>query len=439
VLIRGDVCIWAIAIMNRRQILAASLGAVSWWQGASFVRAGDRRRPNIVMIVGDDQGWTDFGFTGHDVIQTPRIDRLARESAVFPHGYVPTSLCRASLATLLTGLYPHQHRICCNDPPAGTERAEMHRFIKNAAALPRLLAAAGYRSLQTGKFWEGHFSNAGFTDGETTNQDRHIAAMSPQIGRATMQPIYDFIAQNRDTPFFIWYAPMMPHRPHNPPERILKRYAVGDRDPFVARYYGMCEWFDETVGQLLDHLDKRRLVDNTLVIFVIDNGWITPTAKEDQKSPFGAEHGKRSPYDMGIRTPILLRWPGHTRAGRYNDLTLTIDLAPTILTASGVQIPRQMQGLNLLDVAAGKGRLNRNAIFGEIYVHTATALGRPDLDVTHRWVREGDWKLIVPLRGKGPELYNLAKDQHERSNLAMREGERVRQLQERLRRWVADR
>jgi arylsulfatase A-like enzyme len=175
------------------------------------------------------------------------------------------------------------------------------------------------------------------------------------------------------------------------------------------------------------------------VIFVIDNGWITPTAKEDQKSPFGAEHGKRSPYDMGIRTPILLRWPGHTRAGRYNDLTLTIDLAPTILTASGVQIPRQMQGLNLLDVAAGKGRLNRNAIFGEIYVHTATALGRPDLDVTHRWVREGDWKLIVPLRGKGPELYNLAKDQHERSNLAMCEGERVRQLQERLRRWVADR
>src|SRR5262249_60756687 len=97
-------------------------------------------------------------------------------------------------------------------------------------------------------------------------------------------------------------------------------------------------------------------------------------------------------------------------AGRYNDLTLTIDLAPTILTAAGVQVPRPMQGLNLLDVAAGKGRLNRNAVFGEIYVHTATMIGRPDLDVTHRWMREGDWKLIVQLREKGPELYNLAKD-----------------------------
>jgi uncharacterized sulfatase len=315
----------------------------------------------------------------------------------------------------------------------------MHPFIKNSPALPRLLGEAGYRSLQTGKFWEGHYSNAGFTDGETTNQDRHIAAKTPQIGRATMQPIYDFIDKNRETPFFVWYAPMMPHRPHNPPERFLKRYAVGDRDVHIARYFAMIEWFDETVGQLLDHLDKRRLAENTLVVFVIDNGWIQPTAKEDQKSPFGSERGKRSPYDMGVRTPILLRWPGRTKPGRYNDLTLTIDLSPTILAAAGVQVPRQLQGLNLLDIAAGRGRLDRQAIFGEIYVHTASKLGRPDVDVTHRWVREGDWKLILPQRDKGPELFNLAKDPHERTNLAMREAERVQHLQQLVRRWVAQR
>ncbi len=425
--------------MHRREALVSLFNTAVPWTFTSSLRASDRRRPNVVMIVGDDQGWTDFGFMGHEVIQSPRIDRLARESAVFPFGYVPTSLCRASLATLLTGLYPHQHRICCNDPPMGVDRSEMHPFIRNAPALPRLLGQAGYRSLQTGKFWEGHYANAGFTEGQTTNQDRHIATKTPQIGRQTMQPIFDFIDKNRETPFFVWYAPMMPHRPHNPPERILKRYAVAGRDINVARYFGMCEWFDETVGQLLDHLDKRRLADNTLVIFVIDNGWVQPTAEQDLKSPFGGEHGKRSPYDMGIRTPILLRWPGHTRAGRYNDLALTIDLAPTILTACGVRIPERMQGLNMLDVAAGKGHLNRNAVFGEIYLHTATQVGRPDLDVTHRWVREGDWKLILPLREKGPELYNLAKDPNERTNLATREPERVRQLQERLERWVASR
>src|SRR5262249_14987810 len=88
--------------------------------------------PNVVMIVGDDQGWTDFGFIGSKVVQTPQLDKLASESAVFANGYVPTSLCRASLATLLTGLYGHQHKICCNDPPDGVERAAMHPFIKKA-------------------------------------------------------------------------------------------------------------------------------------------------------------------------------------------------------------------------------------------------------------------------------------------------------------------
>src|SRR5947209_19381541 len=108
-------------------------------------------RPNVVMIVADDQGWTDFGFMRHPAIRTPNLDRLAGESAVFPNGYVPTSLCRASLATLLTGLYAHQHKICCNDPPEGSDRSAMHPFIRQAPALPRILKEAGYRSLQTGK------------------------------------------------------------------------------------------------------------------------------------------------------------------------------------------------------------------------------------------------------------------------------------------------
>ncbi len=424
--------------MTRRGFVQTAAGFAVAGIGSDS-RAGERRRSNVVLIVGDDMGWPDMGFMGHKEIHTPRLDRLADQGAVFPNGYVPTSLCRASLATLLTGLYPHQHRLCCNDPPAGTDRADMHPFMKTAPALPRLLGAAGYRSMQTGKFWEGHFSNAGFSHGETTNADRHIATKNPQIGRATMQPIYDFIDQSGDNPFFVWYAPMMPHRPHNPPERFLKRYAVPERDIHIARYFAMCEWFDETVGQLLDHLDKRKQSDNTLVIFVNDNGWITPTAKEDQKSPFGAERGKRSPYDMGIRTPFVLRWPGRTRAGRYNDLVLTVDLAPTILQACGLKTPPRLQGLSLLDVAAGKGRLNRSAIFGEIYVHTATKLGQPDIDVTHRWTREGEWKLIHDVRKNQIELFNLAYDPHERTNLAAKDPDRVGRLRKLIELWIKDR
>ena len=401
---------------------------------------GERKTPNVVMIVGDDMHWGDLGFMGHKVIQTPRLDRLAREGAVFPSGYVPTSLCRASLATLLTGLYPHQHRICCNDPPQGVDRTEMHPFIRNSPTIPRLLREAKYDSLQTGKFWEGHFSNAGFTHGETVNTDRHIAMKTPQIGRATMQPIVDFIDKHERSPFFVWYAPMMPHRPHNPPDRFLKRYNVGGRDLNIARYMAMCEWFDETCGHLLDHLDKRKLTDNTLVIFCNDNGWITPTVPEDKKSPFGADRAKRSPYDGGIRTPFVLKWPNHTRPGRYNDLVLTIDFAPTILRACNIKVPEPMQGVDLMQPASGRGRLKRDAIFGEIYVHTSTNLKIPQLDVTHRWVREGDWKLIVHLTDKKQvELFNLANDPHERTNLAAKDAERVRGLQRLIERWVAGR
>jgi uncharacterized sulfatase len=432
--------------LNRREFLVAGGAAggkllADWLPAQAGTPAPNPKdRPNVVMIVGDDQGWPDFGFMGHKVIRTPRLDALAKEGAVFPHGYTPCSLCRASLATILTGLYAFQHHICCNNPPQGVDRTRMHPFMQQAPALPRLLSKnGGYRSLQTGKFWEGHFSNAGFTHGQTTNADRHIATKVPQIGRATMQPIYDFIDQFRGKhPFLVWYAPMMPHRPHNPPERLLKNYR-NNHDIHLARYYAMCEWFDETCGQLLDFLNNRHLTNNTLVVFVIDNGWVQPTTnspQQEHQSPFGAARGKRSPYDGGVRSPVILRWPGHTRAGRHNDLVSTIDLAPTILRACGQQPHNTMRGLNLLDVAAGKGNLNRNAVFGEIYTHDCTVLGQPRMDVVWRWVRNGDWKLIVPTDNKQPvELYNLAQDPHERTNLAAKNADRIKPLRQQLDNW----
>jgi uncharacterized sulfatase len=391
-------------------------------------------QPNVVLIVGDDQAWTDFGFMGHKIIQTPHLDKLAAESAVFPNGYVPTSLCRASLATLLTGLYAHQHKICCNDPPDGVDRTTMHPFIQNAPAVPRLLKAAGYRSLQTGKYWEGHYANAGFTHGMTT-KGRH-GDTGLVIGRQTMQPIYDFIDASKGQPFFLWYAPMLPHEPHNPPERLLKKYAAEGRHEKLARYMAMCEWFDETCGELLAYLDKKGLRDNTLVVFVIDNGWIQETGPARTTRGWFAPKSKLSPYDGGVRTPVLLRWPGRTKPGRYDDLVSTIDLAPTILTACGVKPPEQLPGLSLLEVAGGKGRLARKAVFGEIYLHTSVDIDRPALNLTHRWVRQGDWKLILSEDKKSPaELYDLAQDPFEEKNRAAESPNRVRELSQVLDGW----
>jgi uncharacterized sulfatase len=414
------------------RLLGIALG-LSILIGDTVVSA-DGAPPNVVLIVGDDQAWTDFGFMGHKVIETPRLDRLAAESAVFPNAYVPTSLCRASLATILTGTYAHQHKICCNDPPDGVDRAAMHPFIKQAPAIPRLLGTAGYRSFQTGKFWEGHFSNAGFTAGMTT-KGRH-GDEGLVIGRETMQPIYDFISADRTKPVFVWYAPMLPHEPHNPPDRLLAKYAVEGRHFKLAKYYAMCEWFDETCGQLLDYLDQQQLRENTIVLFVIDNGWIQETGEVRTTRGNFAPKSKLSPYDGGLRTPVMVRWPGHTRAGRYEDLVSTIDLAPTILTACDVTPPATLPGLSLLETAAGKGRLARDAVFGEIYVHTALNLDTPALNLTHRWVRAGEWKLIsfeeAPLH---TELYNVKADPSEERDLAAQSPDRVAELKKRIDNW----
>ena len=140
--------------MNSRVLLWVAIVALLMVPvGAS---AADAKPPNIVMIVSDDQGWRDFGFMGHPAIRTPNLDRLASQSLTCTNGYVTTPLCRPSLATMLTGLYPHQHKITGNDPPAGQPRESMWGFMKEAPALPRLLREKGYRSFQTGKWWEGH-------------------------------------------------------------------------------------------------------------------------------------------------------------------------------------------------------------------------------------------------------------------------------------------
>jgi uncharacterized sulfatase len=392
--------------------------------------------PNVVMIIGDDQGWADFGFMGHKEIRTPNLDRLASQSLLFTRGYVPSSLCRASLATLITGLYPHQHKITSNDPPKGTDRAAMLKHIEAVPTLPKLLGKSGYQSLQTGKWWEGKYQLGGFTHGMTHGDParkppgRH-GDVGLRIGREGMQPIYDFIDGCGEKPFFIWYAPMLPHEPHNPPQRLLSKYQASGRSEFVARYWAMCEWFDETCGELLTHLEKKGLADNTLVAFVTDNGWIQrPDARGF------APKSKRSPYDGGLRTPIMLRWPGKIKPRRDEEsLVLSLDLAPTILRAAGLAPPTDMPGVNLLDIAAGKP-VTRGTIFGEIFTHDTRDIDRPAASLQYRWCIDGHWKLIVPQApAEMPELYDLSTDPAETKNLRAERPELLERLTQKTNAW----
>ena len=334
--------------VGRRPLsVLACLALVLVCQSPVASGASQSERPNVLLIISDDQAWTDFGFMGHPAIETPELDALAEESMVFPRGYVPTALCRASLATIITGLYAHEHQLTGNDPPRGVDRALMLEHIAAVDTLPGLLGEVGYKSLQTGKWWEGDCRCGDFTEGMTHGDPKRGGRhgdLGLKIGRDTMAPAFDFIdaCSEAGDPFFLWYAPFLPHRPHNPPERLLEKYRGEGVSDSIARYYAMCEWFDETCGQLLDHLDEKKLADDTIVLYVTDNGWI-------QRADNGryAPRSKRSQYDGGLRTPIMVRWPGKVKPEDRPELANSIDLAPTILKACGLAPTKAMQGIDL--------------------------------------------------------------------------------------------
>ncbi len=448
-------------LMNTRVIQLCGAGvivALTTFAKAAEILAAENRPPNIVLIISDDQAWTDYGFMGHGDIQTPSLDKLARESAVFRRGYVPTALCRPSLVTLLTGHYASVHGVTGNDPsPKYADRgselykqrcAQLISYLDKFDTVPELLGQRGYLSHQSGKLWEGSFKNCGFTHGMTRGfpepGGRH-GDDGLKIGREGMEPISEFVdhAVEQQKPFFLWYAPFLPHTPHNPPERILKKYRVGDRPLTIAKYYAMCDWFDETCGQLLQMIDDHDLRENTLVVYVTDNGWI-----QNPHANGYAPRSKQTPYEGGIRTPILYRWPGKIPAGERTELTSSIDIVPTILAAAGVDVPDGLPGLNLLPNLESGASIDRERIFGESFAHDIADIENPEASLLFRWCIEGKWKLLLTYDGevnryasthprdeKGPQLFDLTSDPREQTNLAAEHPDVVARLAKAIDQW----
>ncbi len=416
-------------------------------------------RPNIVLILSDDQAWTDYGFMGHAKIRTPNLDALAERSLVFDRGYVASPLCRPSLASMVTGLYPFQTGITGNDVDGRNDRAVLdvqvrEKFHRHPSFI-NALTSHGYLAHQSGKWWEGSFIDGGFTHGMTHGDPRRGGRHGDaglKIGREGMNQVTDFIdlAVAQEKPFFVWYAPFLPHTPHNPPQRLLGKYARDDSATDVAQYYAMCEWFDETCGELLDHLDEKGIGDNTMVLYICDNGWAAASTNTDdpnQKLWKGfAQRSKGSPYENGIRTPIMVSWPGRVKPERIKDLAHAIDLFPTIAAAASVEAPANLLGINLLDANARKGR---KQVFGVTHsIHNMT-IGDPDDTQQYLWCVEDEWKLLVRYPGKDTtryrnvhvwdkapvRLFNLKDDPHEKHDLVGERPEIVERLKQAIEDW----
>ncbi len=404
--------------------------------GSTFAQT---EKPNIILIISDDQGFPDYGFMGSPVAQTPSLDRMASQGILYTRGYT-MPVCSPSLACLLTGKLPHQNGITGNDlaVPAGEKKARgkdgrqplADRLLSNSLILPKALTEAGYLTFQTGKLWNVTATQVGFTDGMSKTAGRHGDA-GLTIGRKGLQPIFDFIemAQKEQKPFFVWYAPLLPHTPHNPPAELLARYQGKGLSPEAAKYFAMVEWFDQTCGELDDFLAKHNLADNTVILYLADNGW-NPEGQGLQA------RAKLTPYELGIRTPIFVRWPGKVKPERDEQtLASVIDFAPAILKIAGVKAPTDLPGLDLLDREAITAR---KSIFIENYTHDIADLAAPEKSLVTQVVLDGWLKLLIPGSARprnntaAPtelELFDLQSDPLEKTNLAASRSDDVKRLQ----------
>jgi arylsulfatase A-like enzyme len=216
----------------------------------------------------------------------------------------------------------------------------------------------------------------------------------------------------------------------------------------------MCEWFDETVGELLGYLDKQGLRENTLVVFTCDNGWSTASSNADDPNQklfrSYAQRTKGSPYEGGTRNPILLSWPKRITPEDSSDLAHAIDLFPTIVSAAGGEVPAGLSGINLLDE---KARKQRDTLFGVNHSTHNMTLGDPDDTLQYIWCIEGKWKLIKRYQGKdisshygalhkwdtaAYHLYDLKNDPNEWNDLADAMADRVKRMSAKIDQWRKD-
>ena len=444
----------AARVLGRLFVVVALCCMSASAQGPEAGRGGSS--PNIVFILVDDLGWSDLGCYGNEFIETPCIDTLAADGMRFMSAYT-APVCTPSRGMILsgqssarTGLYkvPFQG----NDRPwAKVKPAEPWGDCPvDAKPLGSLLSQAGYTSKLVGKV---HVPKA-FTEGldGATDPPRAMAALGQkfhhtlqvfaesnpgkQVGRITRQAI-EFIASNTDRPFFCYVGHHVPHIPLVAREELTKKYeAKWKTQPTLIHphYAAMCEAMDDSVGLILEALDRLKICDNTIVVFFSDNGGVNRCFYDGRGSqitdlrPLRGEKGGL--YEGGIRVPLIVRWPGKVKPGSVCETpVISTDFLPTFVEAAGIRLPEEqvVDGVSLVPLLKGQAGLNRDQLFVYFpdYHHNFPAMA----------VRDGDYKLIESSEDGHLELYNLADDVEEKHNLAAAMRDKAAELKTALHAW----
>ena len=446
--------------------------------GAFEARAATAK-PNIVLILADDLGWSDLGCYGADLHETPRIDQLARESMRFTQAYA-MSVCSPTRAMLLTG--KHAARVGITIWREGSLKKNSNQRLLDGLSRPDLphsettlatrLHKAGYLTALVGKWHlgdgdyypetHGFDVNIGGTHwgapqtfwwpysgtGYYGNEFRYVPHLEfGQPGEYLTDRLTDealrVIDRARGTPFFLYLAHHAPHTPIEAKPAEVKHFEAKLKPGLHhqnAVYAAMVKILDDNVGRVLDHLRARGLEENTIVIFTSDNGGYTGVdAKSGQTMPVTSNaplrSGKGSLYEGGVRVPLMVRWPGVSARGAESSVPVSLaDLFPTLVGAASAGAPSSaagtaLDGLDLTPLLKNpSAKLDRDALFFHYphYYATTTPVSA---------VRARDWKLLEYFEDGRRELYNLQADPSEQTDLAAREPGRVTELHARLDAW----
>jgi arylsulfatase A len=405
-------------------------------------------RPNIVLFLADDLGYGELGCYGNTAAITPNLDRFAAEGLRFTDCHSASSVCSPSRSSLLTGRTPYRNGVVTWIP----EGSPIH-LRTSEVALPKLLRAAGYDTCHVGKWhlngkfnspeqpqpdahgygwWLATQNNAAPSHAFPANFVRNGTAIgkvddysAPFIAREAVTWLREKRAA--DKPFFLAVWTHEPHYPIASAERYEKLHA-GIADPEERTYRANITQLDDAFGTVMKALDELGVADDTLVFFTSDNGPEGEGDKGPGRGLAGPLRGrKRSMYEGGHRVPGIVRWPGKVEPGATSDLpVIGSDFFPTVLAAAGLEPPAgvTLDGANLLPALAG-GPVER----------TVPMYWRWDGKLA--W-REGDWKIVADETLENPELYDLATDLAERTDLAAREPERLSEMMARLRAYQAE-
>jgi arylsulfatase A-like enzyme len=418
-------------------------------------------KPNVVLIMTDDQGYSDVGFNGNPIIQTPILDKFASNATVFDRFYA-CPVCSPTRGSLMTGKYALRTGII--DTQEG-----MSILRPSEITVAEVLQKAGYRTGMFGKWHLGDNAPARPVDQGFDKYLTHVGGMigapySPLGANSYFDPILiengvekqfegycvdnftdaavDFIRSSGNDPFFVYLAPNTPHHPLTVEERYSESYLNAGLSVETSRYYGMITNIDDNFGKVLKVLDEVGEADNTLIIFLGDNG-TSSLHKQDDLWECGLRGRKTYVYENGIRVPMFIKLPGqHKRGIRLDDRASVEDIMPTILDACGLSTSAQMDGLSLVPVVK-----DNSASLPERSFYYQFHRGLLPDKYRNICVVSGSYKLVQAVgRGIEPfsldtmrfELYDLDKDPLEKEDISAKHPEIVAKMRADYDAWFED-